>query len=173
MRKRIDITLVFETLMVLMVGAMLAAATGYPEGVRIFPFWVGFPTLLLLLYLSMVKLWPQARLSGKGVPEDGAAEKAFEDTDASAWKPILRTIVWITAYYVLILVIGFFAATPLWLTAFFIRQSRLSPVRSVLAAGVSSYVVIRSVEAFGIIIWPGAIPKLIPGILGGGVIPPL
>jgi hypothetical protein len=72
-----------------------------------------------------------------------------------------------------ILLLGFFVATPLWLTSFFIWESGLSPVKSLLSAAVSSYVVIRSVEAFGIVIWPGAIPKIIDGILGGGIIPPL
>lgn len=174
MKIRIDITLVFETLMVVMVGAMLAAATQYPIGVRVFPLWVGFPTLFLLLYLLFKDVCPHWKFPGrKRPPGEAPAEKVYEDFDATAWRPILITTGWITAYYLLILVVGFFVATPLWLTAFFLWESGLSPVKSILSAAVSSYAVIRSVEAFGIAVWPGAIPKIIPGILGGGIIPPL
>jgi hypothetical protein len=174
MKIRMNVTLVFETLMLVMVGAMLAAATQYPIGVRVFPFWIGFPTLFLLLYLWFKDVCPQWKFPGKKrPPEDAGAEKVYEDFDATAWKPILITLGWITAYYLLILVLGFFVATPLWLAAFFIWESGLSPVKSVLSAAVSSYAVIRSVEAFGIALWPGAIPKMIEGILGGGIVPPL
>jgi hypothetical protein len=174
MKIRMDITLVFETLMIVMVAAMLAAATQYPVGVRVFPFWVGFPTLFLLLYLWFKHVFPRLKLWGKNrSQEDPSAEKVYEDFDATAWRPILMTLGWITAYYVLIVVVGFFVATPLWLTGFFIWESGLSPAKSLLSAAVSSYVVIRSVEAFGIVIWPGAIPKIIDGILGGGIVPPL
>jgi hypothetical protein len=172
MKIRMDTTLVFETLMIVMVAAMLAAATQYPVGVRLFPFWVGIPTLCLLLYLWLENVYPLWKWRGRTAKE-APAEKVYEDTDFTAWKPIFATLGWITSYYLLILVIGFFAATPLWLTAFFFWQSGLSPVKSVLSAIASSYAVIRSVEAFGIIIWPGAIPKIIDGILGGGIVPPL
>jgi len=174
MKMRMDTTLVFETLMIVMVAAMLATATQYPVGVRVFPFWVGIPTLCLLLYLWFMQLFPRWKLWGKKRPqEDAPDEKVYEDTDFTALKPILATLGWITAYYVLIVVGGFFVATPLWLTGFFIWESGLSPVKSVLSAIASSYAVIRSVEAFGIVIWPGAIPKIIDGILGGGIVPPL
>lgn len=174
MKIRMDTTLVFETLMIVMVAAMLAAATQYPVGVRVFPLWVGIPTLSLLLYLWFKHVFPRWKLWGKkGSQEDAPDEKAYEDTDFTALKPILVTLGWITAYYLLILLLGFFAATPLWLAAFFFWQSGLSPVKSILSAIASSYAVIRSVQAFGIIIWPGAIPKIIDGILGGGIVPPL
>ena len=174
MKLRIDTTLVFETLMIVIVAAMLTAATGYPEGVRIFPFVVGIPTLILLFCLWLGSLFSQRKPWGRKAPPGAArTKKASEESDFTAWIPILNTLGWITGYYLLILFFGFFVATPVWLTAFFLWKAHLSFVRSLLSAAVSSFAFIRAVESFGIILWPGAIPKIISGILGGGIVPPI
>ena len=153
---------------------MLVVATRYPHGVMLFPFVVGVPTLVLLFVLWLGSVCPGWKgLGRKGKPEGPAAAKAFEDSDFTPWVPVLNTLGWIAAYYALIFITGFFAATPLWLIAFFFRKSNLSLPKSVLGGVVSSFAIIRTVQAFGIELWPGAIPKIISRILGGGVVPPL
>jgi hypothetical protein len=174
MKIRIDTTLVFETLMLVVVGAMLVAATRYPYGVKLVPFVVGVPTLILLLVLWLGSVFPEwKRLGRKRQAESQDAEKVFEDSDFTLWRPVLNTMGWITAYYILIFITGFFVATPVWLTAFFFRKANLSLVKSVLGGVFSSFAIIRMVHAFGIELWPGAIPKIITRILGGGIVPPL
>ena len=174
MKLRISTPLVFETLMLLVVGVMLVAATRYPHGVMLFPFVVGVPTLILLFVLWLGSVCPEWKgLGRKGKAEGADAEKAFEDSDFTPWVPVLNTLGWIAAYYVLIFATGFFVATPVWLIAFFFRKSNLSLVKSVIGGLVSSFAIIRMVQAFGIELWPGAIPKIISRVIGGGVVPPI
>lgn len=173
MKIRIRTTLVFETLMLVVVGIMLAVAMGYPHGVMVFPFVVGVPTLVLLFVLWLGSICPEWKgLSRKGTAESRSAEEDSEDSDFTPWRPVLNTLGWIVAYYILIFVTGFFVATPVWLIAFFFRKSNLSLVKSVIGGVVSSFAIIRMVQAFAIELWPGAIPKIISRVIGGGVVPP-
>ena len=128
MKLRISTTLVFETLMLLVVGVMLVAATRYPHGVMLFPFVVGVPTLILLFVLWLGTVCPEWKgLGRKGKSEGADAEKAFEDSDFTPWVPVLNTLGWIAAYYVLIFVSRFFRCDTRLADSLFLPEIEFEP----------------------------------------------
>lgn len=173
MKRKIHTTLVFTTLMLIMVAAMLVVGAYYPKDVRIVPFVVGVPTLIVLFLLWLGDIYPEQRIFNR-IRLLGDTEKEKEDrSDFTRWGQVLNTLGWLLGYAILIFIFGFIVVTPVFLAAFFYRKADLNLTKSVLIAVLSSFAIIRFVKSFGMDLWLGAIPKILPGILGGSIIPPL
>ena len=113
-----------------------------------------------------------------GVSEDDAPEAQSEDStnnvNAGTWRRVAIVYGWLMAYYVMTFVLGYYVATPIFLVAFLTKESGLTWMKSLGVMTVSLlpfYVVFRLI--LDIPLWPGMLPRILPGILGGGSIPQL
>ena len=104
MKTKIHTTLVFTTLMLIMVAAMLVVGAYYPQDVRIVPFVVGVPTLIVLFLLWLGEIYPEQKIFNRiRLLEDTEKEKK-DKSDFTSWGQVLNTLGWLLAYYILIFI---------------------------------------------------------------------
>lgn len=173
MKLKIHTALVFTMLMLVLIAAMMVATANYPKAVSIVPFIVGIPTFIVLLLLWLGYICPEWKLLHSIILLEETDGIKGDKSDFTGWSQVLNTLGWLLAYYICIFIFGFIVATPVFLAAFFIQKTDLNVTKSILIAIISSFVIIRFVKSLGIDLWLGAVPKTLPGIIGGSIIPPL
>lgn len=173
MKTKLHTQLVLTTLLLLVVATMIATGAHYPADVRIVPFVVGIPTLAILFLLLLGYIFPERRPFSSIRLLEKINQERSDNREFTGWGQALNTLGWLLAYYILIFIFGFIVVTPIFLSVFFYQKTDLNLKKSVLIALVSSFLIIRFVESLGTDLWLGAVPKIIPGILGGSIIPPL
>lgn len=174
MKTRIRVSLVFTAFMVVGVAVMLVAATGYPSNVKVAPYTVGFPTLALLLIILLGELHPGWKPGRKGEREGAPEPQGEGSSDFASWGPVLNLLAWILGYYVVVFLLGFMAATPVFLAAFLRRKAGVGWIWAVSSGILVTLLLSSFIQGlFKIPLWLGAIPRLIPGIVGGSIVPPL
>lgn len=165
----------------LLIFVLLLIVTGmfYPMEVRMIPYVVGFPTLVLLLFLwiggfnPVVKRWVEMAVRGQQRVEkkSGKPEKGSEFT---AWKPVLIVMAWVFPFFILVFLFGYALMSPIFIASFLIRKAGMRWPMAVASAIFSTALIFLLME--GLIdadLWCGAIPEIIPGWLGGAIIPEL
>lgn len=173
MKLKIHTALVFTTLMLVLIAAMMVATANYPKAVSIVPFIVGIPTFIVLLLLWLGYICPEWKLLHSIILLEETDGRKGGNSDFTGWGQVLNTLGWLLAYYICIFIFGFIVATPVFLAAFFIQKTDLNVAKSILIAIISSFVIIQFVKSLGIDLWLGAVPKTLSGIIGGSIIPPL
>ena len=98
----------------LLVFVVLLIVTGmfYPKEVRLIPYVVGFPTLVLLLSLwiggfnPVVKRWVEKAAKTQKASEEktGKPEQGSEFTE---WRPVLIVMAWVFPFFILVFLFGF------------------------------------------------------------------
>jgi hypothetical protein len=170
MKNRVRTPLVFTGMLLFFVAAMLAVGLGYPYNVKIAPFAAGVPTLVLLIILLLGEWSPEWRIGGKREKE---GEADSEDRDFASWGPVLNLLGWVFGFYAMLFLFGFMVATPVFLAGFLRRKAGVGWAGSVscgvLCTLLSAYLV---QVLFKIDLWLGAVPRLVPGFLGGSILPP-
>lgn len=167
------------TAALIFVVVLLLTAFTYPKEVRMMPFVVGFPTLVLLVTLRLGSFYPGIlrRLEhvlgeGKGKEKDLSQRK--KDTEFTDWKPVLNIMAWVFLFFVFVFVFGFALVSPVFMACFLNRKAGMGWLKAGLYAVVAVVLIYMCME--GLIhadLWCGAIPTVIPGFLGGSIIPPL
>jgi hypothetical protein len=165
----------------LLIFVLLLILTGmfYPKEVRMIPYVVGFPTLVLLLFLwiggfnPVVRRWIEMAVRGQQKVErkSGKREKGSEFTD---WKPVLIVMAWVFPFFILVFLFGYALMSPIFIASFLIRKAGMRWPTAVASAVFSTALIYLLME--GLIdadLWCGAIPEIIPGWLGGAIIPEL
>lgn len=162
--------------------SIVIGATAYAGKQRLTAFVIGIPTIGLLMFLVLAELTPRfVRLTHAfGVSDDDAPEAADGDAggsggmEAGSNKRVAIVYGWLALYFGVTFALGFYAAIPIFMTAFLIFESRLKPAYAVavtIAAGALLYLVFETL--LEIPLWAGALPRVVPGVFGGGVVPQL
>ena len=163
--------------------SIVIGATAYAGKQRLTAFVIGVPTIGLLMFLVLAELTPRfVRLTRAfGASDDDAPESAEGDAggsgggmEAGSNKRVAIVYGWLALYFGVTFALGFYAAIPIFMTAFLIFESRLKPAYAVavtIAAGALLYLVFETL--LEIPLWAGALPRVVPGVFGGGVVPQL
>jgi uncharacterized protein YqhQ len=167
------------TLMGIFVLVLTLTGFSYPIEVGIIPFVVGFPTLLLLLILWIGGFYPGIihwleDAMGEGQSKEKNPEKPEKSSEFTEWKPVLIVMTWVFLFFIFVFLFGFALISPVFIASFLIRKAEMRWQTSVVSALVATVLIYVFME--GLIktdLWCGAIPEVIPGILGGSIIPPL
>ena len=162
MKLKIHTPLVFTTLMLVLIAAMMVIGSNYPKDVSIVPFVVGIPTFIVLLVLWLGYIFPEWKLLNSIILLEETDGIKGDNSDFTGWSQELNTLGWLLVYYIFIFIFGFIVATPVFLAAFFIQKTDLNATKSILIAIISSFVIIRFVQSLGIDLWLGAVPKTLP-----------
>jgi uncharacterized membrane protein len=174
MKLRARTSLIFTTLLLAFVTVLLVVGFSYPWNVKIAPFVVGLPTWVLLFLLWLGEVNPEWSLGKRNRGREHAAARRAEESEFTRWAPVVNTLGWIVAFYLLLFLFGFLLVTPVFLSAFLIRKGKVRPLKAIPVAVLTTLVSCGFVQGlFKIDLWLGAVPKLIPHILGGSIVPPL
>ena len=167
------------TFIILFVIVVILTGFKYPKEVRMIPFVAGFPTLFLLLvlwiggfYPSMIHWIEDAMGEQRGEKKD--LKKVKKSTEFTEWKPVLIVMAWVFLFFIFVFLFGFALISPVFIACFLIRKAGMHRPAAIVYALVAMTCIYGLME--GIInadLWCGAIPEVIPGFLGGAIIPPL
>lgn len=173
MKNRFRTSLVFTALLLLLVAAMLVTGLSYPYNVKIAPFTAGIPTLVLLIILFLGELNPGWRIGGRRKQEGDPESENQEDSDFTSWGPVLNLFGWVFGFFAAVFLFGFMVATPVFLAGFLRRMAGVGWIKAVSSGVLCSVLAAWFVQGlFHIDLWLGAVPRLVPGILGGSIMPP-
>jgi len=175
---------IFTLVLTLLVLAFALGALRYIPAARQIPLVVAVPTLLLLIFLLVAELVPNLSARGGGgftnVLETqlqgrpgGARTGVSDTTDRPEWRASLPVMGWMASFVALTMLLGFRISVPVFLVAYLRVRGKIGLLRAVLiglAVSAGLYVALNSAR---ITIWQGAIPEIIPDILGGANPPPL
>lgn len=167
------------TCLLIFVVLLLLAGLAYPKEVRMIPFVVGFPTLLLLLFLwvgninPVVGRWVEMAARGRrsGEKKSGEPSKGSEFTE---WGRVLVIMAWVFLFFAFVFLFGFALVSPLFIALFLVRKAGFRKGTALVYAVTATILIYLFMQ--GVIkadLWSGAIPSIIPGILGGAIVPPL
>ena len=181
MSKRIDgINLLVCSFLMTITLALVLGSLVYDGKQRLVALVIGLPTIGMLAFLMLASLTPAmlAYLRPIGVSEDDAPEAESggspNNLNTGTWRRVGIVYGWLIGYYVLTFIFGYYVATPVFLVAFLTKESGLTWMKSLgvmVVSLVPFYVVFRLI--LDIPLWPGVLPRILPGILGGGSIPQL
>ena len=170
----------WTTLLTIFVGGLILVGFVFPKEVRIVPFVIGFPTLILLIILWVGGFYPRVIHWVEGAMGDqrggkskdtGGAERSLEFTE---WKPVLVIIGGIFIFYAFVFLLGFVLVSPVFMASFLIRKGGLNWLAAILYSAIAILLIYTGVTGLlKVDLWSGVIPSIIPGILGGSIVPPL
>ena len=157
---------------------LLWTGLGYPPEVQVLPLVVGLPTLALTIVLLVgefhppVMQWLDSALDElwggrRETPEAAAGQSS------TSWGPVLRMMAWAIGFFAAVFLLGLFAVPPLFIVAYLVTEARMRLGTALLASLVASTCLYAGMALLGVDLWTGSIAEIVPGILGGGIIPPL
>jgi len=172
-------SLVWSLLLTLFVVVLLVTAQDFPEDVRLVPFVIGIPTVLLFIILLIGEFYPPLMEWMESILEDlwggkrkGAAVESVSQ-EVTSWSSVFRVMAWTVAFFVLVFFLGFFLVPPVFIAAFLIMEAGVRPFRAIVASLITSIALDSGMFFLKVGLWMGAIPEIIPGFVGGSIIPPI
>lgn len=174
------LNVVVTGLMLFLAVSFVIGAFTYMPRMRIVPLVIGVPTVALLVFIILQELKPRLfsmdRSANEGAdPEPEAPRRVTSSSiDAGQWQRVVTIYGWIAGFFVATFVLGHYLAIPLFLLAFFVKETGIAPLRA-LGIAVAVFLVLMLVfeVLLGIPLWPGILPRIVPHYIGGGSIPPL
>ncbi|MDW7738750.1 MAG: tripartite tricarboxylate transporter permease [Bacillota bacterium] len=169
---------IFTAVVTAFVLLIMAVSFQYGERARMVPLLVSSGTLVLLLGLLVGHFFPELMKRMEVGLDDmlGGSSKQkcdAEEKEQTAIGSVLRIIFWIVGLATIIFLFGLPVSIPLLLLAFLLFEGKVVWWKALLIAAVGSVIFFVALNYLGVRLWLGAIPRLIPGILGGSIIPRL
>lgn len=170
------LSLAFCAILTLFVAGLMVALFQYKADVRLLALVIGVPTLVFLLVQLSGDSWSYVSdLRGHGQKEsaDGkSAEMAVSAGTVPQWGAVFQILLWLGGFFVLFLLIGFLAAMPLFLFMFlFLHGEATWRNSAAVTSGLWLFCFVVFHLIFQLKLWPGVMPEVIQGYLGGGILP--
>jgi hypothetical protein len=176
-------TVLFHLFLLCGVLAMISSSFAFTERARLLPLMIGVPTAVLLVLSLVRELKPDLVLrfhnwmsvfQSEGTDDKTAA--AFSSVVEQDVPPLSRFLIggaWFCLLLVLVLFVGFLVATLLFIPCFLLVFARYAAWRVFLYTAVLFLVEWYGFELLlGLKLWHGAVPEIVPGFVGGGILPP-
>ncbi len=167
---------------VLLAAAILAAlfnAQTLPAEVQLMPVVFGTITLALLVLdiagevSPAVARWTAPALTDMWNNSSSGTDEAQAPERPAPWGPVLRVIAMIATYFLLVYTLGLYAVPVIAITAYLVFQAAVKLRYALLAAIISSVIVVISMQLLRVDVWTGVVSEIIPGYLGGAISPDL
>lgn len=160
------------------IALLLWVGLGYPPEVQVLPLVVGLPTLALTLVLLAGEFHPPVMQRLDSALDDlwgGRRETPDPAAGLSpiAWGPVVRMMGWAVGFFAAVFLLGMFVVPPLFILAYLVTEARMRPAGALLASLAASTCLYAGMALLGVDLWPGSVTEVAPGILGGGIVPPL
>jgi len=170
------LTLFVEAFLMTIALSITLGSLQYAGNQRIAALVIGAPTIALLALLMIAEATPRLSRATRafGADADAAPGEGEGAASAGAWRRVGTVYAWLLFYFAAMFVAGYYVATPLFMALFFVRESGLSLSRAAgvtLLTSAAFYLLFEML--LNIPLWTGALPLIVPDLLGGGRIPPL
>lgn len=172
------LTLFVEAFLMTTALSITLGSLQYAGNQRIAALVIGVPTIALLALLMIAEATPRLSRVTRAFGADADAAPGEEtqtgQANAGAWRRVGTVYAWLLFYFAAMFVAGYYVATPLFMALFFVRESGLSLSRAAgvtLLTSAAFYLLFEML--LNIPLWTGALPLIVPDLLGGGRIPPL
>ncbi len=174
----------FHGLLLSAVLAMILSSTTFSERARLLPLMIGIPTAVLLLFSLIREVRPDLMRRFqkwtaifRGEEAQGKSPAEFSSAMEQELPPLRSFLIggaWSCVLFVVVLLLGFFAATLLVVPSFLFGFARYAWWRVLVYTAVLFLVEWYGFELLlGLKLWHGAAQEIIPGFVGGGILPPL
>lgn len=157
---------------------LLVDAFSFPPSLQIAIFIGGTSTLALILLLLVghfrpeILRWSETTLQDLlGGSDEAGPQTAGEST--TPWPPILKSMGYAVGFLALSFLVGLFIAPPVFVATYLIFEAKLRPWVAILVGIVITALLDTGMILVHVDVWPGAIPEVIEGYLGGAIIPPI
>lgn len=185
MKSRFSGAFIWTVLLGLGVLGLVYTARGFPDLLQFTPNLAGYGTLAMIAILIIgnfypgILRWTETTLQdmwggGKAGEEEAEAEAEEEEAaQETPWIDVVRSISYAVGFLISVFLLGFPAITPIYVTLYLVAEAQ---VRFIWAALVGVFVTALIVTSMGLLyveVWAGIIPEIIPGYLGGSILPPL
>lgn len=176
-------TLIFHFFLLVVVFGMISVSLMFPFRARQLPLLIGLPTALLLLLSALGELKPGLvrRFQGEiGVLFDegiggrtGAVVSSFVEPEPPPFRCFLIGGAWFCLLLVLVLFLGFLAATLLFVPCFLLVLARYPWWQVFVYTAVLFLVEWYGFDVLlGLTLWKGAAPEILHNFVGGGILSP-
>jgi len=176
-------TVLFHLFLLFGVLAMISSSFTFTERARLLPLMIGVPTAILLVVSLVRELKPDLVLRFqnwmaivRSESTDNKTPSGFSSAVEQEVPPLRSFLIggaWFCLLLILVLFLGFLVATLLFVPSFLLLFARYSWWRVFLYTAVLFLVEWYGFELLlGLKLWHGAVPEIIPGFLGGGILPP-
>ena len=177
MKGKIDGGFLFTLALGLFVLACLIEAPNLPPTLQIATYLAGCITLALICLLLAGSFWPgllrwtETALqdlwgSGKEAPSTPAEEHP-------SWPAICRSMGYALGFLGFSFLFGFVFVPPIFLSLYLIVEARVPAHWAILSGVIATALLMTGMHRVHIDVWVGAVPEIIPGLLGGSIIPPV
>lgn len=181
MKTRIDGAFVFSLCLGVFVLACLIDATNYPASLRVAIYLAGYTTLGLIILLLAGTFRPEILRWSETTLQDlwGSGDARDEEAAATVsegpppWPAVLRSMSYAVGFLLLAFVLGLFVAPPVFLATYLIVEAKMRPLPAILAGLVTTALLDTGMVMVHVDVWPGIIPEIVEGYLGGAILPPL
>jgi len=180
MKPRIDGSFVFSLFLGAFILACLIDAVHYPASLRVAIYIAGYATLGLILLLLAGAFWPEILRWSETTLQDlwGAGERDRRASGTPSerqlpWPPVLKSMGYALGFLLLAFCFGLFVAPPIFLATYLIVEAKVAPIPAVLVGLGTTAVLDGGMILVHVDVWPGVIPEIIEGYLGGGILPPV
>jgi hypothetical protein len=188
MRANATGTLIWVAIMAVAVIAMLVEAASLPPTLREVPNLLGWAVLVLFALLLVGEVYPAAAAwmdtpleelwqggeVNKAGPGDGPdAASNSKAKDAVPWPSVLRVLAYIVGFWALIFLFGLYLVPPFFIVLFLVVEAGVRLRHAVLSALIACVFLFAGLHLLKIDLWVGVVPEIVPGIVGGAVMPSL
>jgi len=176
-------SLIFHFFLLAVVFGMISASLVFPFRARQLPLLIGLPTALLLLVSALSELKPGlvrrfqggiGALFAEGIGDrTGAVVSSLVEAELPPFRCLLIGGAWFCLLLVLVLFLGFLAATLLFVPCFLLILARYPWWQVFVYTAVLFLVEWYGFDVLlGLTLWKGAAPEILHNFVGGGVLPP-
>ena len=181
-------TFVWVAVMAGAVIVMLVDAASLPAILGETPILLGSAVLVLFALLLVGEVYPaaiawtdtaledlwesgDAHKAGRGEEPDTALKNGA--ADAVPWSSVLRVLAYIIGFWALVFLFGLYLAPPLFIVFFLVAEAGVRLRHAVLSSFIACAFLFTGLYLLKIDLWVGVVPEIVPGIVGGAVMPSL
>ena len=176
-------TVLFHLFLLGVVMAMISSSLSLAQRARQLPLMIGFPTAVLLVVSMIRELNPDLVLRLQNLLRLFRNEGTDDRTASVISSPVEQEVpplssfliggAWFCLLLVVVLFLGFLVATLLFVPCFLLVFARYAWWRVFVYTAVLFLVQWYGFELLlGLKLWHGAVPEIVPGLVGGGILPP-
>ncbi len=177
MKPRLDGSFVFTLFLGVFVVVCLIDAASFPDSLQIATYIAGYTTLAMICLLLVgafrpgILRWAETTLQDLWGGGEGGGDAPAEQPPP--WPAVLRSMGYALGFLLLAFLFGLFVAPPIFLATYLIVEARMRAPVAILAGVIATAVLDTLMTMVHVDVWPGIIPEIIEGYVGGAILPPV
>ena len=177
MKQKIDGGFIFTLALGAFVAVCLIEAPNLPQTLQIATYLAGCITLALICLLLAGSFWPGLlRWTETALQDLWGSSKEGPSTPAEEhppWPAIAKSMGYALGFLGFSFLFGFVFVPPIFLSLYLIVEAKVPALWAILSGVIATALLMTGMHMVHIDVWAGAIPEIIPGLLGGSIIPPV